>query len=171
MANVLGALFQDIANAIRAKTGSTDTMKPAEFPAQISSIVAGDGIEWISTNGTFTTENASHTVAHELGVVPDIIFIHPHMINPGQAGGTMNIMFSMLMSRKLLGEGLTGGVMYLFNINDGRGLAATGGSIEDAHSGGLYGIHSVTTDSFTVGSSAYPVYPGVGYGWHAYAMK
>lgn len=40
MANVLGELFQDIADAIRTKTGGTETMKPASFPDQIMSIEA-----------------------------------------------------------------------------------------------------------------------------------
>lgn len=39
MANALGALFSDIANAIRGKTGNEGTMKPAEFPAAIDGIV------------------------------------------------------------------------------------------------------------------------------------
>ena len=43
MANVLGTLFQDIANAIRGKTGDTATMKPAEFPDKIAAIEAGGG--------------------------------------------------------------------------------------------------------------------------------
>lgn len=41
--NVLGILFQDIADAIRAKTGGTDTMKPVEFPTQIAAIPTGGG--------------------------------------------------------------------------------------------------------------------------------
>lgn len=43
MANVLGELFQDIADAIRGKTGSTDTMKPVDFPTAIAGIEAGGG--------------------------------------------------------------------------------------------------------------------------------
>ena len=43
MANVLGELFQNIANAIRSKTGSTDTLKPNEFPAAIEGITTGGG--------------------------------------------------------------------------------------------------------------------------------
>ena len=43
MDNVLGVLFQDIADAIRAKTGGTDTMKPNEFPTQIAAIETGGG--------------------------------------------------------------------------------------------------------------------------------
>lgn len=43
MANVLGELFGSIASAIREKTGETDTMKPAEFPAKIAAIETGGG--------------------------------------------------------------------------------------------------------------------------------
>jgi WD40 repeat protein len=43
MANVLGTLFGDIADAIRAKSGESGTMKPAEFPAKIAAIPAGGG--------------------------------------------------------------------------------------------------------------------------------
>lgn len=43
MANVLGSLFQDIADAIRVKTGTTGTMKPVDFPAAIESIEVGGG--------------------------------------------------------------------------------------------------------------------------------
>lgn len=41
MANVLGELFQDIADAIRSKTGSTDTLKPNQFPEAIEGITGG----------------------------------------------------------------------------------------------------------------------------------
>ena len=41
MANVLGKLFNDIANSIRNKTGNTETIKPIDFPAQIDSIMGG----------------------------------------------------------------------------------------------------------------------------------
>lgn len=39
MANALGALFSDIADSIREKTGETGKMKPADFPAAIDGIV------------------------------------------------------------------------------------------------------------------------------------
>lgn len=41
--SVLSDLFQDIADAIRFKTGATDTMKPADFPTHISEIEAVSG--------------------------------------------------------------------------------------------------------------------------------
>lgn len=43
MANVLGTLFTDIANAIRNKTGTTAKMSPNDFPIQINNIVVGGG--------------------------------------------------------------------------------------------------------------------------------
>ena len=43
MSNVLGELFGDIANAIRSKTGGTDTIKPIDFPNEIANIQQGSG--------------------------------------------------------------------------------------------------------------------------------
>jgi hypothetical protein len=84
MANVLGTLFGDIANAIRSKTGNTGKMSPADFPAQIEAIQTGSSdFEWIVTSGTFTSA-ASGTdviVEHNLGVVPDMFLLrHPTWI-------------------------------------------------------------------------------------------
>lgn len=45
MSNILSALFQDIADAIRSKTGETSTMKPAEFPEKITAINSGGSVE------------------------------------------------------------------------------------------------------------------------------
>lgn len=42
MANVLGELFQDIADAIRSKTGEAGSMKPAQFPAAIAGLSGTD---------------------------------------------------------------------------------------------------------------------------------
>ena len=43
MANVLGTLFQDIANAIRGKTGEEGALKPNQFADAIASITVGEG--------------------------------------------------------------------------------------------------------------------------------
>lgn len=43
MANVLGVLFKDIADAIREKTGKSGNMRPLDFPQEISDIVVMDG--------------------------------------------------------------------------------------------------------------------------------
>ena len=41
MANALKTLFTDIADAIREKSGNTDTIVPANFPAEILAISGG----------------------------------------------------------------------------------------------------------------------------------
>lgn len=63
--NVLGVLFQDIADAIRAKTGGTDTMKPNEFPTQIANIPVGGGssadvryVTFVGADGTVLYKKA-----------------------------------------------------------------------------------------------------------------
>jgi hypothetical protein len=72
--NVLGVLFQDIADAIRTKTGGTDTMKPNEFPTQIANIPVGGGGggTLVAARGSFTASSHNHTITHGLGTVPII---------------------------------------------------------------------------------------------------
>lgn len=50
MANVLSEIFQNIADAIRGKTGDTATMKPSEFSAKILEIEASDSLTWCFAN-------------------------------------------------------------------------------------------------------------------------
>ena len=89
MANVLGELFQNIANAIRGKTGSTEKLSPSEFASAISSIVIGSGSTGGGTSGTGTlkiasgtfkindiTDNKRKTIAHGLGEMPDLVLVY-----------------------------------------------------------------------------------------------
>lgn len=82
--NVLGDLFQDIASAIRDKTGGTETMKPLDFPTKISEITVGGGGGTSSggalsglkmTRGHFSATEKVMTITHGMGFVPDIIFV------------------------------------------------------------------------------------------------
>lgn len=76
MANVLGTLFSDIANAIREKSGETGTMKPSEFPDKIVGLTASEETpSWIYNDGFFKPESTIVTLEHELGVVPDLVII------------------------------------------------------------------------------------------------
>lgn len=59
MANVLGDLFQDIADAIRTKTGDTAAMKPIAFPQSILSIESGGSGE--NGEAVFSCHNRSYT--------------------------------------------------------------------------------------------------------------
>ena len=81
--NVLGTLFQDIANAIRSKIGG-GTMTPNDFPDKILSIVTGGSINgeddtsvratsgWIYTNQSGIYRQTIH---HGLGTMPDMIIV------------------------------------------------------------------------------------------------
>lgn len=58
--NVLAVLFQDIADAIRGKTGDTATLKPAEFPEQISNIKNSNVLD--NADVTLDFSNGDQTV-------------------------------------------------------------------------------------------------------------
>lgn len=90
MANVLGTLFQDIADAIREKTGESGSMKPADFPAEILSIVTGAVGEEGESSGTvsgatskpmryksgnFYPSSGRAVIQHGLGIEPDMILV------------------------------------------------------------------------------------------------
>lgn len=89
--SVLSDLFQDIADAIRAKTGGANTMAPADFPDEIRSIVTAagsDGSKLLYSSGNIASLSAPTTekrvIEHGLGVMPDFIIITCFI---GMAGG------------------------------------------------------------------------------------
>ena len=63
MANVLAELFQNVASAIREKTGDTGTMKPAEFPDKIRAIEGGGSCTHVPLT---VTENGVYRPTKEL---------------------------------------------------------------------------------------------------------
>ena len=68
-----------IANAIRAKTGSTETMKVGDMPTEIAAI-AGSSLPSGITVGSFTRPSpnpaaGNFTVAHGLGKVPRAVLV------------------------------------------------------------------------------------------------
>lgn len=83
--SVLSELFQEIANAIRTKTGETAKIAPGDFPAQISTIEGtGANANWVVAHKLYSKGKYSPTVTgeygvgsavfeHGLSVVPDII--------------------------------------------------------------------------------------------------
>jgi uncharacterized repeat protein (TIGR02543 family) len=91
MANVLGELFQDIADAIRSKTGSTDTLKPNQFPEAIEGITTGGGgssaderVKYV----TFVYEENGETKEHSYPVIKGDTCHDPAalgLINPTKA--------------------------------------------------------------------------------------
>lgn len=84
MANVLGELFQKIADAIREQTGETGTMKPADFPGAILGIEAGSDITLI--DNIDITPDFSHgnqfIVAQEGYAVKGATILKPETLIP-----------------------------------------------------------------------------------------
>lgn len=91
--NALGTLFSNIANAIRSKTASFDTMKPNDFPAKImsiSQIIHESGGEYVPPEngasslkincGQFHTDLSTgvrmQTIEHGLGTVPEFVAVY-----------------------------------------------------------------------------------------------
>lgn len=88
--NQLGLLFGQIAESIRGGLGNIGTMKPNSFPAKIDDIVAligtgggdpggesGSGGALTFASGSFSpsTDGERVTVAHGLGVMPDLVIV------------------------------------------------------------------------------------------------
>ena len=72
----------DIADAIREKTNTTESIMPIDFAALIKSISGGDGNGLklretpLAKTGTFKpTSETAVTITHDLGVVPDYVMI------------------------------------------------------------------------------------------------
>lgn len=68
MANVLGTLFQDIADAIRSKTGDTAKLSPNGFAAAIEAIAVGSGGGAASDDVRYVTFMNGDTVLYKKAV-------------------------------------------------------------------------------------------------------
>ena len=69
-----------VADAIREKTGSTDTMKVGDMPTAIASITAGGGLPDNMAVGSFTCPGehsalGNFTIEHGLGTVPRAVLV------------------------------------------------------------------------------------------------
>ena len=160
MANALGTLFSDIANAIRNKTGTTDKMSPKDFPIQINSIVAGSGGtsggEWKFASGTVTSTGSAMTIRHELGAVPDIIFVHMERQSEDKNFFLASLQFSNAMIEAFNGAGEDNEKGLGFAMLENLGLATLTmrEGVDGAHTqfGEMYGqIRKADAVSFTVG--------------------
>ena len=154
--NVLGVLFQDIADAIRGKTGGTETMKPADFPANITAIEAGGGGGGTIIGKTFTFTGSTTypvTVTHDLGVTPFLIAVCP---TEGMGSSKaerelyMCICFNTEMRNKI---GLSDyGYAIVQHPSAGPIFSHPRRPIEEAYAYGFIGYANETT--FKIGSSS-----------------
>lgn len=179
MANVLGTLFGNIANAIREKTGETGTMKPSEFAGKIESIVIGGGSggTLVGSYGTFTASATSQTIRHNLGTVPLAVLIHSTYgtLISGEGGMIMSVGFSEEAS-KLMGR--PNGLTYYMRIMD---VLSSGYQAEVSQSSsGKYietttykqTINKATETTVTFGEDSQAhLKSGVDYTWYAIGIK
>ena len=168
MSNVLGNLFGEIANAIRAKTGGTGTMKPAEFPAEIANIsVGGGGGELKFATSNFQGTEKAQTVNHTLGSIPDIL-----IITTGALGTAGMIIACVAFSSAMLAA-LGGGYISTIRCATANGPLAFTSNIgmDLSQDNNFYeqfgGVRAVTADAFTIGSISYGMKSGEYHNWIA----
>lgn len=80
----------DVANAIRDKQGTTDPINPQNF----SELIANIGGEIPIKCGTFGATKSPYTLAHNLGVIPDIFIVYTDTVTVGSKHLIMSIGFS-----------------------------------------------------------------------------
>lgn len=188
MSNVLGNLFGEIAEAIRAKTGGTDTMKPAEFPAEIAAIPTGGGGgnagEWVMATGDFVPTSEVVTISHGLGVVPDIAFIAVQ-IGGAITGATRQVLVSSFGVSQRLGNSaalvsgksiiLGSSVVLNYTSSPPATVAGTTNSafIDLPESDAWFPIHSANANTIGFGDALMMplLTSGIKYNWCVMAMK
>jgi len=185
MANVLGQLFGDIADAIRGKTGEAGTMKPAEFPDKIAAIETGGGSsggasgEWLIASGATTeTTEGKINVTHDLGVVPDIVYIIANASGSSLTGGEnkLRVVAGCMLSSKLLGDAgadeKTYGYCFLINSSSGGPMIGTlTVGLENVTTSAFAPACGITARTMQIGTDAATLFPGKTYNWVAMAMK
>ena len=160
--NVLGSLFGDIADAIRAKTGGTGTMKPNEFPDKIAAIEVGGGGSFQMKTGNLKATATKATVNHNLGVVPDIIFVTIQDISDGGYGLLYALGFSDAMMSALGGG-------YLCEVSGVNASMQYQTGMDKMAPNSNYGnIGNVNETSFSFGGGKYiKLEVGKYYSWYA----
>ena len=163
MANVLGTLFSDIANAIRNKTGTTDKMSPKDFPIQINNIVVGGGgdggvTEWKFASGETVSDGSGVlTITHGLGSIPDII-----KVDAERSSSDTDAFWVMMAFSEAMGTALNKN----FSLGLGR-VQGFGGAVVLSQNGGVDSdvsnlfatINKANTQTFTLNVSNYVPIP------------
>lgn len=148
MANVLGTLFGDIANAIREKTGEAGTMKPNEFPVKIAGIPCGNASFTFYTD-SFYANGGEITVEHNIGVIPDILVVYTNHV-PGFNSLIISVGFSQAMMNAL-GEDAYAPTSYIITdaaitVHVTHGMEST-----SDHAADFGCVRAVTDTTFVVG--------------------
>lgn len=158
--NVLAALFSDIANAIRTKTGGTDKMAPAAFPENILGIEGGGSVDLSNVkiaSGTHTgSASGQETITHNLGVMPDIIFMTYATLGNISDYNVSAYMSGISFSSEFVKatNGVNQSRLLLYNTANGA-LAYWLNECLDADEDSLGGICGATPNTFNAGNENY----------------
>lgn len=167
--SALSDLFQDIADAIRTKTGDTAAMAPLAFPDNILSIEGGSGGPAIKVaTGTFSpTDDQIHgiTVPHNLGVVPDFISVCfeglDRFDNYGSEEADGNAYEAIVYA-----ESYSSDAIYDYGVSE-RGLVFYSNS--SCYGFPLDAINAKNTETFFIGDDTVPLHTEGEYRWVAIA--
>ncbi|MBR5223242.1 MAG: hypothetical protein IKV81_03660 [Clostridia bacterium] len=148
------ATLENIADAIRNKTGKTEKMLPAEMPAEIESIEAGGGGGLKYTSGTVEFASSYRVFYHNLGVIPRIIIIWTNANPDVEENACLGALYTSIMEKP----------MYV--VYEDRNTTAP-----NFYIGGANVINSITETQavFNHRAANYPVKQGVTYNWLAIA--
>ena len=139
------------------------------------------GGEWIFAGGDLNPTAVTHTVEHNLGVVPDVVYVYVQgMGNP--SGSTTQLMSAILISEKVFGNATVtndseisfgAGTFYNAAYNNVVSFGTFSGleNCVSSNSGELRGVYDVTETTFTVGGSNQQLSTDFGYHWCAFAKK
>lgn len=131
-----------IADAIREKTGDEGEIAVSAMAEKIGKIVASNtGGNLTLKIGSFTPGSAGiYTVTHDMGIVPDIVFVYPHHV------GTNGYLISAVGFSQAMHDALGGGY-----ISDTVGLVNSS-SISYKHNAGIESVPDATSTAYKIGS-------------------
>lgn len=170
---ILKSSLDKIADAIRAKTGNTGDLTPAQMVEEIESIETGGG-NIVETSGSFTpaSDTTDYEVSHGLGKIPFMIMVWParneNISGKHVVGGyTAYMSDSSIDSQIILGNRDALIKLGFFLENGGYTQEP---NIEMTVTGNY--VKNLSATSFHLTSSgAYPIPAGIEFNWRAFAMN
>lgn len=154
----LTSLFGDIADAIRSKTGSSNSIVADDFPTEISNIETGGGGDlptgikgiWYGsyTPSSNIASTTGFTVTHNMGYTPTVVYCWCDTYIPVESTQSiLGIVYNSKFTSVLTGGGVTN--QYGF-VSFNTASATSGGTL----SGSSYVGTQTTTTSEIKGNSA-----------------
>ena len=159
--------------------GSTVDTAPTEHTIRIYQEVSADGGgEWVIASGSVGATGDFLTVSHNLGVIPDVIWVHASIAGPieGEHESSNHLMAGCYLSDKLLGEAGAEskkyGYSFLCNpVSNGFLLGTSSSGLENYTATYFSGVCNVTATTMQIGTNYVKLLPGYNYTWTAYARK